>query len=87
MTPDEYSEAVLRVAGCTCHPKRIVQELDGSGAFTVEHVHEAGCEKDINSKLWHARLSGSVPPDTSTFTERYNRRAPEKIIHRVRRPA
>lgn len=87
MTPDEYSEAVLRCAGCTCHPKRIIQELDDSGAFVIEHIHEAGCENEINSQLWHARRAGSVAADTSTFNERYERRSPEKAIHRITRRA
>jgi hypothetical protein len=72
--PNEYGDAVLYSAGCTCKPKRVIQVLDDSGAFVVEHYHQEDCAKEKNSKLWHARLTGSVAADTSTQHERYLRR-------------
>lgn len=72
--PNEYGDAVLFVAGCDCHPKRIIQQWDETGAFTVEHQHEQHCAMHINGQLWHARYAGSVAADTSTKRERYERR-------------
>ena len=71
---NEYGDAVLVVAGCTCRPKRVQQVLDASGAFTVEHYHQDHCAMVANQKLWHARLTGAQPPDTTTLKDRFERR-------------
>lgn len=76
--PNEYGDAVLYSAGCTCKPKRVIQVLDSSGAFVVEHYHTGDCAKTKNGN-WHARLAGSVAADTSTQQERYVRRLEAQI--------
>ena len=85
--PNEYGDAVLCVAGCTCQPRRVIQVLDDSGAFVVEHYHFEHCAKEINSKLWQARLKGSVSADTSTLQERYARRMFSQDQQPKQRPA
>lgn len=69
-TRHEYSEMVLELAGCTCHPRVIVQELDDKGSFMVKHEHTAECAKTLHAKKWKARSVGAVSPDTMTENDR-----------------
>lgn len=73
-SPNDYGDAMLFVAGCTCNPKRVIQELDNNGAFLVEHYHSEECAKTTNRNLWHSRATGSVAADTTTTKDRYLRR-------------
>lgn len=68
--PNEYGDAVLYAAGCTCKPKRVIQVLDASGAFVVEHYHTDDCATQTHAKEWY---------DTSTQQDRYLRRLQAQI--------
>jgi hypothetical protein len=74
MIPNDYGDAVLNLAGCTCHPKRVIQELDDKGSFVIEHYHTDACAKTSNAAKWKGRVSGLVSADHRTTSQRFTQR-------------
>lgn len=66
MNKAEYARVVQEVAGCTCNPRVVTQELDDKGSFVVTSEHGADCSVARNRKLWQHRIAGIVPADVDT---------------------